>query len=235
MRFPFSIALSATFITVLFAEWPEENLFDISDSLEETLPSYPTDDSLQNLFQSSPVATDPPEDSFSLAQGCTSSSSDELMRKVKIRRREGTCPSLIFPGDLEGFNMERMLRGKIQELQDRAQRDKRVLPFCPPPTLPLCCIGEPEYLGVQVHDCQLCMSTNSQHPNFACLCSSREIIELINCSVSSTIDNPLIWSCLDFVNIFCCSSYGVSSLPFPHFIASLPPFPMASNHKISQT
>ena len=160
MRFPFSIALSATFITVLLAEWPDENLFDISDPLEETPSFYPTDDSLQDLFQSPPVTTDPLEDSSPLAPGCASSSSDELMRKAKIRRREGICPSLIFPGDSEGFNMERSLRGRIKEIQDRAQRDKRVLPFCPPPTMPLCCIGEPEYLGVQVHDCQLCTSTN---------------------------------------------------------------------------
>lgn len=181
MRFPLSIALSASFIITLLAEWPDENLFDISDSLGETSSLYPTDDSLQDLFQSPPVTTNAPEDSSPLALGCTPSSSDELMRKAKIRRREGTCPSLIFPGDSEGFNMERLLRGRIQEIQDRAQRDKRVLPFCPPPTTPLCCVGEPEYLGVQVHDCLWCTSTKTSSIQISMAFSLVSvIIKLIN-------------------------------------------------------
>ena len=171
MRFPFSIALSASFITALLAEWPDENLFDVSDSLAEipsyyptddslaeTPSSYPTDDSLQDLFQPPSITTDPPEDGSALALGCTSSGSDELMRKSKIRRAEGICPSPIFSGGTEEFNLGRLLRGRLQEIQDRAQREKRVLPFCPPPTMPLCCVGEVEYLGSQVHDCLFCMS-----------------------------------------------------------------------------
>ena len=161
MRFHFSIALSASFITAIFTEWPDENLFDISDSLEEAPSSYPTDNSFQDLFQSTTVTiADLPEDDSSLALGCTSSGSGELMRRAKIRREEaGVCPSPIYSGDMEGFNMERMLRARIWEIQERAQREGRVLSFCPPPMLPLCCIGEPEYLGVQVNDCQLCLST----------------------------------------------------------------------------
>lgn len=158
MRFPFSIALSASFITALLAEWLDENLFDVFDSLEETPSSYPTDDSLQDLFQPPSITTDPLEDVSPLALGCTSLGSDDLMRKTKIRRGEGTCPSPIFSGGTEEFNLEQLLRGRLQEMQDKAQREKRVLPFCPPPTMPLCCVGEVEYLGTRVHDCLPCMS-----------------------------------------------------------------------------
>lgn len=157
MRFHFILALSASFITALLADWPEDNLFDVSNPLEEASSSYLADDSLQDLFQP-PVTPDLAENSSPVALQCTSSGSDELMRKAKTRREEGICPSPIFSGDIEGFNMERWLRGRIQAIQDRAQRERRVLPFCPPPTLPLCCVGEPDYLGMQVHDCQLCMS-----------------------------------------------------------------------------
>lgn len=156
MRFHSCIALSAIFLTALLTERSDGDLFDVSDSPEETPLSYTTDDSLWDLSQPT-VATDLPQDDSSLALGCASSGPGDLMGKARTRRQDGTCPSPIFSEGMDEFNWERVVRGRIKLIQDKAMRDGIVLPFCPPPTLPLCCVGQPEYLGVEVYDCQLCM------------------------------------------------------------------------------
>lgn len=206
MRPHFSIALLASFIMVVLADWPEEDLFDGSDSLEDIPSSYSTDDSLQNLFQPE-VTTDPPEDDSALSLGCTSSGSDELMRKAKTRRQEGICPSAISPGGMGGFNTEQSVRYRIQATQDRAQREGRVLEFCPPPTQPLCCLGLPDYLGMQVSHCQPCMSTLRAN-QFSFFLPHQYHAD--DGTLLSAIVNPLEWACSDIIRIFCCTSYEVS-------------------------
>lgn len=206
MRFHISIALSASFVTALFTEWPQENLFDDPTPLEEYPSSYNTDDFLWDPF-STTVAVDPPLDDVSFNMECASSGPDDFMDNARIRREEGICPSPVSL-DTDEFNRQRFVRSRIQLIQDKAQQEGRMLPFCPPPTLPLCCVGTLEYLGLSVNDCEPCIPTNTLSNLFSPLCST--IIWLTFLCCGTTIDNPLITACLDLVNIFCCTSYGVS-------------------------
>jgi hypothetical protein len=154
MRFHFHL-LAASYSAALTAAFPPGNLFDASASSSEIPPSY-NDDTY--LFDPSQVETaaELPADDSSLALECTSSGPDELISKTKARRNEGGCPSPISAGDAEDFNWERKIRQTIESTQSAAQANGRTLQFCPPLTQPLCCIGTPEYLGVEVLDCEPC-------------------------------------------------------------------------------
>lgn len=72
-----------------------------------------------------------------------------------------------------------------------------------------------------------------QHPQHSIFpCFSHTKLKANLCPLSTTTDNPLIWTCLDLINIFCCTSYGVSSsLPPFHNVA---PFHVVSTHQLSK-
>ena len=159
MRFHISIALSASFVTALLTEWPQENLFDDPTPLEENASPYNTDDFLWDPFPAT-VAAGLPLDDVPINEECTSSGLGNFLGRARIRREEGICPSPISSEDTDEFNKERYLRYRIRTIQTRAQLEGRKLPFCPPPTMPLCCLGELEYLGLVVFDCEPCIPTN---------------------------------------------------------------------------
>ena len=134
----------------------ESALFDHSTSLAQSPPLYAADNPLWDLSPAT-IATDPALDDTSVGLGCTSTSSGEFMGRARNRRNEeDLCPLTNSVEDAEQFNWERVQRYRIKAIQELANRQARTLSFCPPPLLPLCCVGTQEYLGVSVNDCERC-------------------------------------------------------------------------------
>ncbi len=210
------LVLATAFLEAPINALAQDNLFDIFGFPEEIDTFYTTEDFLWDTFPAT-VATDPPLDEFTRALECTSSNPDVLIAKARARRKEGVCQLPIFADDGNDFNWERNIRQEIQERQNAAQREGRVLQFCPPLTSPLCCIGTVEALGVQVNDCEPCIST----PGAVHFLLSHEYLADHSCP-GVTTDDPLISACTDLLNIYCCFSYGVSfSLFYTSFRAHL--------------
>lgn len=165
MRFHYYLVLAASCPAAFTTAYPQGDLFDDFAFSGDISPSNPdTDDSylFDPSFQTEPAVELPPDDSSSLALDCTSSGPDpdpdDLISKAKAkaRRDDVVCPSHISAGEAEDFNWERKIRQTIKSTENAAQASGQTLQFCPPPTQPLCCIGTPEYLGVEVFDCLPC-------------------------------------------------------------------------------
>ena len=181
MRLPFLTALLGVLVTALFTELPQDNLFEVSTSVDDTallddssiflhdggnledptsfeepLSSSASDEFLWGLSPELAANDLQPDDIF-LAQKCTSSGLGEFTARTRHRRDGNLCPSTIGPDDMEKLNWAQKIQAKFQSMQ-QIRPEAQAAPFCSPPLKALCCAGTPELLGVLVADCLRCTS-----------------------------------------------------------------------------